>query len=314
MSKTAIIFPGQGSQFVGMGRDIKAASRRAANVFSAADEILGFPISKICFEGPEEELVRTDIQQPAVFVTSVAVWEAMLERGAPESLLAGAAGLSLGEYTALHVGGSMGFADALKLVAERGRLMQDAALATPSGMVTLVGATPEQAESLCNMAAQGDVLRPANYNCPGQIVISGSAAACKRALDGAAKVEVRAVPLKVAGAFHSPLMEPAAVKLEQLLASTPMTRPIVPVMANVDAAYHGDASMIRSSLRRQITHPVLWARCIEQMVQDGYDAFVEVGPGKVLTGLMRKINRNVAARNVANADDLTIELETSSPR
>ena len=308
MGKTALLFPGQGSQSLGMGRDFREASVRAATVFATADEVLGFSLSKLCFEGPAPELERTDVQQPAIFVTSVAIWEAMLEKGAPESVLGGAAGLSLGEYTALHVAGTVGFEDALKLVAQRGRLMQEASLASPSGMASVVGGDQATVQALCSKAAEGEVLVAANYNCPGQIAISGSRAACQRAVELAPEFGCRAVPLKVAGAFHSPFMAPAGERLASTLADTPLTRPVVPVVANVSAEYHGAAEEIRESLRRQVTQPVLWTRSIERLIADGYDRFLEIGPGRVLTGLMRKINRRVAAVNVSRVADLEADL------
>ena len=314
MGKTALLFPGQGSQTVGMGRDVREASHRAATVFATADEVLGFSLSELCFGGPAQELERTDIQQPAIFVTSVAVWEAMLEIGVPDSLLGGAAGLSLGEYTALHVAGAVGFEEALKLVAQRGRLMQEAALASPSGMVSIVGADQETVLALCDKAAQGEVLVPANYNCPGQIAISGAQTACQRAVELASEFGCRALPLKVAGAFHSPFMASAGEQLARPLANTPLTRPLVPVVANVSADYHGAAEEIRDALQRQVTQPVLWTRSIERLISDGYDRFVEIGPGRVLTGLMRKINRQVEAVNLSKLADIEAESAASAAK
>lgn len=289
---------------LGMGLDFYNSSPRAKVVFDAADEVLGYAISTLCFEGPETQLQRTDLQQPAIFVTSVAIWEALLEKGVPDDLLGCAAGLSLGEYTALHLAGAMGFEDALRLVAQRGRLMQDAAEASQGGMVTLLGADPQKVQALCQRAADGDVLAPANYNCPGQIVISGSAAACERAVGLASDFGAKAIPLKVAGAFHSAFMAPAAEQLGAALAKTPLTRPRVPVVSNVSADYHGEAESIRHSLQAQVTDPVLWAKSVERMIADGYDTFIEVGPGRVLTGLMRKIDRKVRAKNVSRLEDL----------
>ena len=275
------------------------AGGRAAEIFAAADRVLGFELSRLCFEGPATELERTDIQQPAIFVTSVAIWAALQERGAPDSLLGATAGLSLGEYTALHVADAIGFEEALKLVAQRGRLMQEASKASPSGMVSVVGADEDGVRALCEKAAQGEVLTPANFNCPGQVAISGTSSACERALELASEFGCRAVALKVAGAFHSPLMAPAGRRLAETLAGTPVTRPRVPVVSNVTANYHGEPQTIRDLLERQLTHPVRWQSSIERLIGDGYDTFVEVGPGRVLTGLMRKINRGVRAINVS---------------
>ena len=293
MSKTAVIFPGQGAQCVGMGRDVAQRSDRGRAVFRRATQILGFNIEAICFDGPAERLEQTDIQQPAIFVTSVALWEAFLEAGGRIDQFSFAAGLSLGEYTALHAAGALSFEDALELVQRRGRLMQEAATIHQGAMVSVIGGTEDSVLALCEQARQGDeVLAPANFNCPGQIVVSGSAGACDRAVALAEEYECRAVPLKVAGAFHSRLMESAAVGLRPVLERTTFTTPRIPVVANVDAGYHGSAPSIRDSLARQVIEPVLWQRCIERMMGDGVDEFVEMGPGRVLTGLMRRINRS----------------------
>ncbi|MEK7711114.1 MAG: ACP S-malonyltransferase [Planctomycetota bacterium] len=311
MGSSAVIFPGQGAQAVGMGRDLAASSGRARVVFDRANEILGFDLAKLCFEGPADRLEQTDIQQPAIFVASVAIWEAFLEAGGVVDSFSRTGGLSLGEYTALHVAGAVTFEDALRLVRRRGELMQAAAVAQPSGMVSLVGADEKTAEALCAKARAGDVLAPANFNCPGQIVIAGSKIACERAVALADEFGCRAVPLAVAGAFHSALMSSAAEGLGPVLERTKFTTPRIPVVANVNAEYHVDAGAIRASLRRQVTHPVLWQKCIERMIADGCDRFVEIGPGRVLTGLMRKINRSVTTINVSTADAISSALESA---
>ncbi|MFQ5592005.1 MAG: ACP S-malonyltransferase [Phycisphaerae bacterium] len=295
MGDAAAIFPGQGSQVVGMGRDVSESDTRVKKVFDLANEVVGFDLARLCFDGPAEELERTDIQQPAVFVTSVAIWTAFIEGGGRRNHFTRMAGLSLGEYTALHVAGALTFEDALRLVCRRGELMQQAALAAPSGMVSLIGADEASAKALCDHARGEDVLGPANFNCPGQIVISGSKAACERAVSLAAEFGCRGVSLPVAGAFHSPLMEPAAAGLWEMLVRTPFSPPQVPVIANVDGQYHQDAPSLRESLRRQLTQPVLWQRCMERLMEEGVDRFVEIGPGRVLTGLIRKINRKAEA-------------------
>lgn len=302
MSKKAVIFPGQGSQLVGMGHDVAEASSRARSVFERANEIVGYDLTALCFEGPAEELEKTAMQQPAIFVTSVALWEAFLERGGRKDQFCRAGGLSLGEYTALYVAGAISFDDALKLVHRRGRLMQAAAEAAPSGMVSLIGADEKAAMALCERARADEILSPANFNCPGQIVISGSRGACDRAVTLAGEFGCRALPLSVAGAFHSPLMESAAAGLASVLKETPFSRPSLPVVANVDGLYHADAAGIRQSLYQQVTQPVLWQKCIERIIQDGVDVVVEVGPGRVLTGLMRKIDRGIAAINVSTLE------------
>lgn len=305
MAGSVVVFPGQGAQSVGMGRDFAASSPAAAEVFKRADQTLGFEISRVCFEGPESELTRTDIQQPAIFVTSVAIWQSLLERrAAPEMLLGAAAGLSLGEYTALYAAGALSFEHALKLVRRRGELMQEAAWAAAGGMVSIAGADEHQVEALCAQAAAGEVLVPANFNCPGQIVISGSKAACQRAVELAPKHQVRAIALKVAGAFHSPLMASAADRLRSELDATPLSATRCPVIANVNAEPHGDAEAIRDALCRQVTHAVRWQDSMAKLIDQGYDRFIEIGPGRVLTGLMRKINRRVRTVNISTVEAL----------
>jgi [acyl-carrier-protein] S-malonyltransferase len=287
-----------------MGRDVADSSQRARAVFDRASELLGFDLARLCFEGPAEKLEQTDIQQPAIFVTSVAIWEAFLEAGGRREWFSSAAGLSLGEYTALHAAGAVGFDEALRLVRRRGELMQQASVASPSGMVSLVGADEEGARALCEKARGDDVLGPANFNCPGQIVISGGKKACDRALDLAPEFGYRAIALAVAGAFHSPLMEPAAQGLWPVLQETSFATPTLSVFANVDGEKHTGPKETRESLRLQITQPVLWQRCIKRMIEDGADRFCEIGPGRVLTGLMRKIDRKLPIVNVSTADSI----------
>lgn len=300
MSRFAVIFTGQGAQSVGMGRDVYDAGATARDVFDKASTLLGFDIAELCFEGPGSELERTDIQQPAIFVASVAYWETLAQRCGGRSAFSRSGGLSLGEYTALHAAGALTFEDALRLVRRRGELMQQAAAASPSGMVSLVGADEASARALCEEVRHDDVLGPANFNCPGQVVISGAKAACERALASAGDFGFRAVPLAVAGAFHSPLMATAATGLAEALAEAVIVAPAVPVISNVDAEYHTDPVSIRDRLCRQLTHPVLWQRCAERMIADGATHFVEIGPGRVLTGLLRKINREVTVSNVSS--------------
>ncbi len=318
MSKTAFIFPGQGSQLVGMGKDLAEVNDHAARVFNQANEILGFDLSGTCFDGPPERLAATDIQQPAILVTSAALWAALTDGGKQDVPFDVAAGLSLGEYTALFVAGSLQFSDAVRLVHHRGRFMQEAAEAVPGGMVSILGLPADDVDELCRQAADGDVLTPANYNCPGQIVSSGTKSACDRAVklvdqSGGG----RAVALNVAGAFHSELMRPAAEKLKAELDQTDFAPPRVPVIANVDVSNHGSADGIRDLLYRQVFNPISWQASIEHLAQDGVERFVEVGPGRVLTGLMRKIDRKKTAVNVSTAESLeqfvTAESSRSTP-
>ncbi|MCB9856818.1 MAG: ACP S-malonyltransferase [Phycisphaerales bacterium] len=302
MSKTAIIFPGQGSQVVGMGKDVADVSAAARKVYADANRILGWDLTTLCFEGPAERLNATDASQPAIFVTSVAIWEACKERGlvdewAPTAM----AGLSLGEYTALHLAGWFGFEAGLKLVAERGRLMQAAAESSRGGMVSIMGVDEAVVNTICAEAADGDVLAPANFNCAGQIVISGSKEACDRSVAVAEKYGARAIPLVVAGAFHSPLMQPAVDGLELALRDTEITSGTLGVVSNVSADYHADPNTVRGLLREQVAKPIRWQASIERLVAEGFDRFIEVGPGRVLTGLMRKIDRSAKALNFSAA-------------
>jgi [acyl-carrier-protein] S-malonyltransferase len=308
MSKRALIFPGQGAQAVGMGKDICASHEAARSVFERAHAVLGWDLAKLCFEGPASELEKTDVQQPAIFVTSVALWEAYRAAGGPADDFARAGGLSLGEYTALYAGEAFDFEDGLRLVRRRGELMQAAAEASPSGMVSLVGADEVTARALCEAAREQDVLAPANFNCPGQIVIAGHRGACERAVSMAERHDCRAIPLAVAGAFHTPLMQSAADGLHAELDQVEIRPPRLPVVANVDASYHQDPAGIRDSLVRQVTHPVRWQRCVERMISDGVTQFVEVGPGRVLTGMMRKIERRMPTVNISTADTLSAAL------
>jgi [acyl-carrier-protein] S-malonyltransferase len=288
-----------------MGQDVAAAAAVAAETFAQADEILGFGLAKLCFEGPADRLNATDIQQPAIFTTSVALFRAGVDAGRFHlDSFATMGGLSLGEYTALHLAEALSFADALRLVYRRGQLMQHAAQQAPGGMVSLLGAQEDQVLALCEKVADQGRVRPANYNCPGQIVISGDKAACDAAAALAAQFGCRAVPLPVAGAFHSELMRSAAEGLRSALAACAFATPNARVIANVDAEYHRDPHAIRDSLYRQVTNPVRWQACIERLIADGCTEFWEVGPNRHLTGMMRKINRTVKTTSVSTAADL----------
>lgn len=304
MPKTAIIFPGQGAQAVGMGADFADAHSASRAVFEQASDILGWDVLDVCNNGPQGRLSATDIQQPAILATSAAIVAAIGPLGEIQPLFSAAAGLSLGEYGALYFSGALSLADALRLVRERGRFMQKAADAIPSSMVSLVGADEAVAESICKDAAEGDVLVVANLNCPGQVVISGGKSACDRSVELAESRGLRAIPLSVAGAFHSPLMQPAADQLASVLAEMTVNLPRVPVVSNVTADYHGDATSIKALLGEQVTRPVRWQASIERLIADGVECFVEVGPNRVLTGLMRKIDRGVQAVNLSTVDKL----------
>ncbi|HET6428349.1 MAG TPA: ACP S-malonyltransferase [Phycisphaerae bacterium] len=300
----ALLFPGQGAQQVGMLAEVAEASPAARAVFRLADEQLGFPLSRVCFEGPAERLNATDVCQPAIFVSSAATLAAMHEAlgdGLPEAAMM--AGLSLGEYTALYAADAIDFAPALELVAQRGRFMQEAAEAAPGGMVSILGLEEDQVAALCAAAGDGGVLVPANFNSPGQIVISGELAACERAEAMAGDFGARgAVRLQVAGAFHSPMMATAAAKLAEAIEPVEFRPPRRPVVANVDARPHEGADRIKRRLVEQVTSPVRWNESVRYMLDNGVDSFYEVGPGKVLTGLLWRIERGAACRCVNSAD------------
>ena len=299
-NSTYILCPGQGAQHVGMGRDWADQHPAAKKVYDEANDVLGVDLAKLCFEGPEEQLNQTDVAQPAIYVTSLACHAAAKEAGTinPDDVTA-FAGLSLGEYTALHLAGCFDFATGLRLVQARGRYMQEAAVSVPSGMISLIGADEKQASELCEQAAHGHVLVPANYNCPGQIVCSGATPAVERLEQVASEHGLRAIVLKVAGAFHSPLMQPAADRLAEDFEQVEFNAPAKPVWSNVTANEHGsDPAEIKALLVRQVIEPVRWQQTMEQLVGDGA-TFVELAPGRVLSGLLKKVDRRASMTNVA---------------
>jgi [acyl-carrier-protein] S-malonyltransferase len=302
MAQLAFIFPGQGAQVVGMGKDLAARFPEAAAVFDEADAVLDMPLARLCFEGPNAELTRTDVAQPAILAMSIATLRAAEAAGAVGAA-AMAGGLSLGEYTALCAAGSISLADALRLVRLRGQAMQDAAAAGDGGMVAVVGAEEAGAEQLCRDAAFGDVLVCANFNCPGQVVLSGAKAACGRAVELGGQRGYRCVPLTVAGAFHSPLMAPAAERLAAALEGVELKAPRIPVAANATGGFHlGDPAAIRAALVRQLTGTVRWGGCQEAMLAAGAEAFVEIGPGRTLSGMLRKVRRDVPCTALGAAE------------
>lgn len=293
-----------------MGKDVAEQYSVAADTFTQADEVLGFKISELCYEGPTDRLNATDIQQPAIFVTSVALFRAAVDHGVFKAKqFAAMGGLSLGEYTALHLAGSLSFEAALRVVQRRGQLMQEAAEKHPGGMVSLMGMDEEQALALCERVADAGRVGPANFNCPGQIVISGDKAACEKAAALAEEFDGKAIPLQVAGAFHSELMRSAADGLRSMLDDSEFRKPALRVIANVDASYHEDPDAIRELLYRQVFNPVRWQACVQRLIADGCDLFWEVGPNRVLTGLMRKINRKLKTVNISTADRLAAAKE-----
>jgi len=304
---TALIFPGQGAQYVGMAMEVAAASPAAAALLTEAESILSLPLGRIMREGPEGELTRTDISQPAILVASLMARIYLQERLASVGRtidVKATAGLSLGEYTALVAAGALSFVDAVRLVRLRGEAMQAAAEAVPSGMVALIGADEASAQKLCELAAQGDVLQVANLNATGQVVISGTAAACERAVTQAKDVGIRRVmALPVAGAFHSALMAPAADRLRAAIAGVTLHDPHIPVYSNVHASPVTKATEIPDLLVRQLTEPVRWAASVIRMQQDGIHEFWELGPGKTLSGMIGRTVKEVVCKNLDKAAD-----------
>ncbi|MDY6913570.1 MAG: ACP S-malonyltransferase [Planctomycetota bacterium] len=287
-TKTAFLFPGQGAQHVGMGKDLFEAFDSAREYFDRAEAATGLALKKLCFEGPEEQLSHTDIAQLAIFTVSVATLKCITDT--PGYV----AGLSLGEYTALYAAGAIDFETGVRLVARRGELMQQAATSVPSGMVSVLGLDEEKANALCQAAAGGQILTCANFNCPGQVVLSGEMDACKRAEEMARDFGATgAVPLKVAGAFHSQIMAPAAEKLGQAIDKIELHDPRPYVVSNVDAEPCTHAGQIKDKLVRQLTSPVRWQQSMEYLLAEGVERFYEIGPGRVLAGLMRRIHRRV---------------------
>jgi len=300
MPKTAFLFPGQGAQFVGMGRELDQELSAARTLFDQAAEILGFDLRRLCLEGPADALESTDVSQPAIFVASLAALES-LKVNNPEVVAAcqGAAGLSLGEYTALVFAGAMDFESGLKVVRRRGLAMQHAALATPGGMTSILGLDEPAVDLLCRRVAPLGRLWKANLLGPGNVVVSGEHTALEHVAAIATELgAMKVVPLAVAGAFHSELMKPADVELAQLLAQTKVAPPRIPVYSNVDASPHLQPDAIRGTLVSQVLHGVRWEDSMRRMLADGFDTFYEIGPGRVLTGLLKRIDRKAPCTNI----------------
>lgn len=313
LSSIAFQFPGQGSQFVGMGADLAAARAEAKQTFEQADDVLGVAVSSLCWNGPEEELRATENAQPALLTHSIAVARVLAAEGVePES----AAGHSLGEFSAHVVAGSLSFSDGLRLVRARGEAMAATGREQPGTMAALIGMDGADVQALCDAVREADeVLTPANFNAPGQIVVSGSVSAVRRAIEEAPGWGARkAVELNVSGAFHSALMAPATRELQAVLDAIDVRTAICPVVANVDAEPVTEPDAIRSRLLEQLTAPVRWVDCVKRLRDLGATAFLEVGPGTVLTGLLRRIDRSLAGRAVSTAEQIIEEASRSVSR
>jgi [acyl-carrier-protein] S-malonyltransferase len=300
MGRTAFVFPGQGSQYVGMAKDLYAADERARAMIDRADALLGFRLSEICFAGPEEALKQTKNTQPAIFLHSVVV-HALLPAATPGMV----AGHSLGEYSALVAAGAMAWEDALRIVRLRGELMQRAGEEQQGTMAAVVGLDPDVVEELCREATAAGIVQPANFNSPGQIVISGSVNGVRKGMELAKNRGAKMVKeLVVSGAFHSPLMESARTELRAALERTPIADARIPVYANVTAAPVTRAGEIRELLVRQLTSPVRWEQTVRTMVKDGATTMTEIGPGKVLQGLAKRTEASLALGGIDTAEDV----------
>jgi [acyl-carrier-protein] S-malonyltransferase len=300
MARVAFLFPGQGAQSVGMARDLCAALPQARQLFTQASEQLGYDLLDVCVNGPAERLNSTVVSQPALFVASLAALES-LKQSEPNALdeCVAAAGLSLGEFTALTFAGALTFVEGLKLVQRRGETMQAAADLTPSGMVSVLTLEQAKVEELCAAARQNDILQIANYLCPGNYAVSGHRSACERLEALVAEAGGRTVRLAVAGAFHTPLMKPADEAMAEVFASVPLASPRVPVWSNVTAQPHDSPEEIRTLLRRQMTQPVRWEDTMRHLLAAGCERYYEIGPGRVLAGLLKRVQRKVDCRNVS---------------
>ncbi len=302
MKKIGFIFPGQGSQYTGMGKEFYDQFRVAREVFEEADDSLSFSISNICFQGSEEELKLTENTQPAVLTVSIAILRVLEEEVGLEAEIS--AGHSLGEYSALVNSGSLKFSDAVRIVRLRGRFMQDAVPLGEGAMAAILGMDRQEVEILCKEVKEGEVVSPANFNCPGQIVIAGHTKAIERAIEKVKQNGKKAILLSVSAPFHSPLMKPAGMRLEEALREITVNELKIPVVANLDAEINTSKERVKPLLVAQVSNPVRWEESIKRMIEEGVESFIEIGPGKVLTGLVKRIEPGVEAMNVEDIKTL----------
>lgn len=307
MGKVAFIFAGQGAQYSGMGKELADNIEASKKVFEEADKALGFEISKLCFEGPKENLDKTENTQPAVLTTSIAALKALEEKGIKPDVTAG---LSLGEYSALVCSGVLNFSDAVKLVRKRGRFMQEAVPEGVGTMAAILGLASEDVREICRESSSLGIVEPANFNCPGQIVIGGEIEAVKAASEKAKEKGAKVMPLSVSAPFHTSMLKPAADKLEEELRNIELGSVNIPIITNVTADYVESTEEVKELLKKQVMSSVLWENTIKRMLDDGVDTFIELGPGKVLSGFVKKIDRKVKVVNIEDMKSLEKAVET----
>lgn len=312
MNRTAFVFPGQGAQYAGMGKDFYENFKESKEIFEKANKALGFDITKLIFEGPDEDLSITKITQPALLTVCMAIYEVIKKNQNTDSVVMG--GLSLGEYSALTAANAIDFETAVKLVYNRGNYMQNAVPIGEGGMLALLGCSDEDAINFCNTITEKyGLLEPANFNCPGQIVVGGKKEAVENALKQTSEFHIKkAVKLQVSAPFHTSMLKSAGTRLKEDLQKIKFKKPSCDVISNVDTEYYNDGAVIADKLEKQVYNPVRWEECVRKMIADGVTTFVEIGPGKTLSSFIKKIDKNVKAINIDSISSLEVYLQLAT--